>query len=59
MGDVKKPELTYVMVRRIDSEFEQFQSLEQIGLMIGGVLGEALLDMLAPYRDDVIDRARS
>jgi len=59
MGDVKKPTDRVITILASDSEFEQFQDLERVGVMIGGPLGEALLDALRPYRDDVIERARS
>ena len=57
MDEVKKPDEVYVQVDRRGSEFEQMQCVERIGVMIGGVLGQALLAVVSDHRDDVIGRA--
>ena len=57
MDGVKKPAEVFVQVDRRSSEFAQLQCVERIGVMIGGVLGQALLTVVADLRDDVIGRA--
>ena len=57
MADVKKTDVTYVMVSVRSTELEQLHEIELAAAMVGGEVGRAVLKALAGVHGAVSERA--